>query len=445
MSFLQEHKTTIINEIEKNGEYLRNQNMLFRAFNGNLEPLFEERLAQVHSETMRNNMRAHQSLPNYYQKCVKKISGIYDFEIEREFSSNQELFNWYIENMSPDLALAKNNEATNALRASLIEIYYKQGFGIKLRTIPMDRFWVWTNDPEDPNEPKVYVKLINDIDLTFQEKRQYNQAKRYYMYTDEEFLATDVYDRGASSRNKAQYDFKNERAEENDLGFAPFVYISYDDYNLIPEIDTSSMALAIGPGFDLTNASVAGYFQAFPIRYVINGPEDLPANLSINPDDLVQLRGEEGSDVVPEFGELASSLDLNKILELVKFKVEDYMYTKDCPVKKDAVADKSGLSLMIESTDTLENKKRQINYYKTAEKELWNKIAKYHNWLMKNKPAELDEDTPKKYFDEKRIKVKVEFQLPSVEVEQAQEVKGNGKEVSSSKNEMVDKFSKGEE
>jgi len=161
MSFLQEHKTTIINEIEKNGEYLRNQNMLFRAFNGNLEPLFEERLAQVHSETMRNNMRAHQSLPNYYQKCVKKISGIYDFEIEREFSSNQELFNWYIENMSPDLALAKNNEATNALRASLIEIYYKQGFGIKLRTIPMDRFWVWTNDPEDPNEPKVYVKLIN--------------------------------------------------------------------------------------------------------------------------------------------------------------------------------------------------------------------------------------------------------------------------------------------
>jgi len=160
---------------------------------------------------------------------------------------------------------------------------------------------------------------------------------------------------------------------------------------------------------------------------------------------LVQLRGEEGSDVVPEFGELASSLDLNKILELVKFKVEDYMYTKDCPVKKDAVADKSGLSLMIESTDTLENKKRQINYYKTAEKELWNKIAKYHNWLMKNKPAELDEDTPKKYFDEKRIKVKVEFQLPSVEVEQAQEVKGNGKEVSSSKNEMVDKFSKGEE
>jgi len=93
MSFLQEHKTTIINEIEKNGEYLRNQNMLFRAFNGNLEPLFEERLAQVHSETMRNNMRAHQSLPNYYQKCVKKISGIYDFEIEREFSSNQELFN----------------------------------------------------------------------------------------------------------------------------------------------------------------------------------------------------------------------------------------------------------------------------------------------------------------------------------------------------------------
>lgn len=417
---LQEQSNNIISEIIENGDYLRSQNLLFRAFNGNLDPLFQERLAEVHSSTMRKNMNAHKSLPNYYQKCVKKISGIYNFEVERTFSDNQELFNWYIENMSPDLALAKNNEITNALGASLLEIYYKKGFGLKLRSIPMDRFWVWSDDPLDPNEPKVYVKLVNDIGLTLEDKKRYTSAHCYYLYTDNEFMKVNCY-----NKSDGGFDLKNGEVKENPLEFAPFVFISYDDYNLIPELDSSSMSLAIGPGFDLTNASVAGYFQAFPIRYIINGPEDLPSELSINPDDLVQLRSEEGSDQTPEFGELASSLDINKVLDLVKFKVEDFMYTKDCPVKKDAVADKSGLSLMIESADTLENKKRQINYYKVAEKELWNKIAKYHNWLIKNKLSELEDDYPRKAFEDKRIKVKVDFQLPSVEAEQAKEARGS--------------------
>lgn len=413
---LQEQSKLVISEIIENSDYLRKQNLLFRAFNGNLDPLFEDRLADVHSSSMKDHMKAHKTLPNYYQKCVKKISGIYNFEVDRKFSSNQELFDWYIENISPDLALAKNNEATNALNASLIEIYYKKGYGLKLRTIPMDRFWVWSDDPLDPNEPKVYVKLINDLTLTMEDKKRYTSAHCYYLYTDEEFLRVDCY-----NKPNGEFDLKNGEVKENPLGFAPFVFISYDDYNLIPEIDSTSMSLAIGPGFDLTNASVAGYFQSFPIRYIINGPEDLPADLSINPDDLVQLRSEEGSDITPEFGELASTLDINKVLDLVKFKVEDFLYTKDCPIKKDATNDKSGLSLMIESADTLENKKRQINYYKTAEKELWNKIAKYHNWLIANKLTELEEDYPKKMFDKKRIKVDVDFQLPSVEAEQAQE------------------------
>jgi hypothetical protein len=417
---LQEIAKEIIGEIEQNGAYIREQNLLFRAFNGNLEPFFEEKLAEINSESMKRNLRIHRTLPNYFQKCIRKVSGIYNFEVKRKYSENQNLFDWYAEDLELNEALDENNDATCALKASMLELYFKPSEGrLKLRTVPLDRYWVWTSDRLDPTEPMVFVKFLGDLDLTVEQKKEYQSGSCYILYSKNEQIAINCY---KGHNNSLKLDVMSEEEnQEHNMGFIPMIHVNFDRYNLIPEKDSASFDLAINPGMNWTSASVASAYQSHPIRYIING-SDVPDNLSINPDDILRLETGE-NDEKPEFGELASSLNLTSIIELIKEQVSDFMYTKDCPVKKDGVTDKSGVALMIESADTLENKKKQINYYKKVEQHLANIIAKYHNWLLKNRINDLAEDVPRESFSEKRIKVKVDFQLPSVEAEQQKEIR----------------------
>lgn len=421
MGFLADNLDAIIQDITMNSEYLRKQNLLFRAFSGNLDPLFEERLSQMHSCSMVNHMRNFKDLPNYYQKAVNKLSGIYSFDVERSWKDNQDIYDYYIENMNPDLVLHRGNSLSNAMQSTLLEIYFKKG-ELQLRSIPNDRFWVWTNDSLDPTSPKVYIKIVSDVNSP--DKRTWNQGVNYYLYTEDEFLSVNNFISKGSKKMKTEI----QREGDNPLGFVPFVYVNYDAYNIIPEYETAAECLAINPGFNLTSANVATHFQAYPIRILKNVDKDR-SQISINPDDVFILNSEEGSDKDPSLDELASSLDINKVLDLIKFQVDNYFYTKDCPREDKASGNSSDMALVISNIDTLENRKKQIEVYKVAEQELWYKVGLYHNWLIKNKLTDLDYDAPKKEINTKKSnRVEVEFELPSAETEQVNETNGDSED-----------------
>jgi hypothetical protein len=421
MSFLRENLDNILQDITQNSDYLRKQNLLFRAFSGNLGPLFEERLSQMNSSSMINHMRNFKDLPNYFQKAVNKLSGIYSFDVTREWKDNQDIYDYYIENMNPDLVLHRGNSLSNAMQSVLLEIYFKKG-ELKLRSIPNDKFWVWTNDSLDPTDPLVYIKIVSDVNSP--DKRTWNQGVNYYLYTEDEFLSVNNFISKGSKKMKT--DIMKEG--ENPLGFVPFTYVNYDAYNLIPEYETAAESLAINPGFNLTSANVATHFQAYPIRTLKNVDKDR-SQISINPDDVIILNSEEGSDKDPSLDELASSLDITKVLDLIKFQVTEYFFTKDCPIEDKASGNKSDMALVISNVDTLENRKKQIEIFKVAEQDLWYKVGLYHNWLIKNKLKDLDEDTPKGEINTKKSnRVNIEFELPSAEAEQVNEVNGDSED-----------------
>jgi hypothetical protein len=413
-----ELKDSIIADIHANIETLQHNQKVFKAFQGNVLPIFNERIRKLESDIQQKDMETFQTLPNFFKKCVNKLSQIYNFDnIERVFNEDQDLFNFYIDILNPNLILHQANELANALNSVLLELFYNEDEGLlSARAIPNDRFWVYTNNALNPTKPTVYVKLVKDITLTAEQKKDYTNGVEYYIYTDSEFMIVNSY-----KEKKTKKLINNvEQIIENPLGFAPFIYISFDNYNLIPEIDSSVEGFIVQPGINYTEAHISQHYQGNPIRILTNvdaGNE----KLSINPSDVLVINSPEGSGLEPKLQELPSTLDLSKAIELNKSLIEDFFYTKDCPIKKDANTDKSGLALMIESVDTYENRKKQINYFKVGEKEFWNKVAKYHNWIIKNKLAELDEETPKKSFNKSRYKVSVIFPTVSAEVEQKKE------------------------
>jgi hypothetical protein len=420
MSYLTDNAKKIIADITLNHAILRHNSLLFSAFQDNLDPLFEDRLAAIKDPKGKADFIVHKDLPNYFKKCVQKLSQVYTFDVNRIFSSNPAELEVLLKKVNFNLEMHKANQLCNTTKSCLVELYHNKKTELKMRAIPNDRFWVWTDDTLDPTVPRVYVKMIRDLEVPKELRNKFFDNKLYYLYTDEEVLEWESIGRS------------HKEAKPNPLGFAPFVYISYDDYNLIPEKNTAAEGLAIGPGFSLTQVNVAAWYQGHPLR-VFKNIDKARSTFYAGYDGAIVLNSEEGSGKDPEFSEVPSSLDIGKMLDLIKFKVEDYFYTMNCPIKKDASNDKSGLSLMIEGVDTLEARKNQMLYFKPADEAVVKLVAKYHNWLIQNKTADLPKNYPKTSIDED-LDVETEFTLPSTEAEQAKASNGEDKPVAESTN-----------
>ncbi|NIT59751.1 MAG: hypothetical protein GWN00_27070 [Aliifodinibius sp.] len=104
--------------------------------------------------------------------------------------------------------------------------------------------------------------------------------------------------------------------------------------------------------------------------------------LKLNPDTIINIKTDEGSDSA-SIQTLKPTVDIDKVIQLASSQISLWLTAKGIrpgaigTMNKDSFA--SGVSKMIDESDTYESRVKQVEKYRKVEKEFWDKILKvYH-------------------------------------------------------------------
>jgi hypothetical protein len=383
----------ILEEYKALKNFFKHNERLHRVNNGDLLSIMEEEAMKFSTAQARKDNKDMAVAINYLQKIVEHKSQLYTFDIQRTAKTSQDLVDKYVKLLDINTHMGNANNFYNASKSVMVELYQDRDNNINMRPIPNDRFFVFSDDIVEPNEPTAYIKIIKTCKL--KEGSKVRIVELLHIYTDLEFMA--VYSDGTVLEYK-----------ENIYGVAPFVYINKEAYNLIPQASRDTLQNIIQVNSIFTNSNVCAYYQGHPIRFFKNIDKDL-SNMNINPNDILVLNGREGSTLNPEIGELASSLDISKSIDLAAKILQETLFINDMKTSDVVVKAQSAISLNLKDNDMLENRKTQTVQFKPAEEELWETLAIMHDAIMDNMMA--GEDTPVGRFGAD-FEIEVSFELP---------------------------------
>jgi hypothetical protein len=165
----------------------------------------------------------------------------------------------------------------------------------------------------------------------------------------------------------------------NTFGTVPFVYANNSENLVMPELQDDDLEMSLLVPLLLTDLNYATKFQSFSTLYTIDADDE---KLKINPDTIINIKTEEGAESA-SIGSLKPTVDIDKVLSLASSEVSLWLTAKGIrpgavgSINKDSFA--SGVSKMIDESDTYESRIKQIAEYKIVESEFWDKILKvYH-------------------------------------------------------------------
>lgn len=401
----------IIEHYENCENYITKNAQIYQVLRGDLLPLIQKYFEDTVISPQARLNKVNMAVPiNYPQKIMKVLSNLYTFTVERKASSNESLMTFYKKELSFDTVMQQANELFNGMRSCFIEIYHDKDKTkkLKIRAVPANKILVYSTDPVEPNIPNVFIKILRTIKKADARHRKgYREADLLLIYTKEKIMKVDT-------------DGKVYSIEDNEWGFIPFVYINSDISELLPVPNSDLLQNTKQICSIMTDSVVCNYFQSFPIRVLIN--TDLEkSQIEINANTVMNLKKMAGENVGdPDFKEVPSTLDTAKSIQLAKSILNEILYCFDLEAQgAEVTAAKSGLALSIQNTALVDNRKRQAEYFRPAEKELWEKLALAHNKLIVSDTG-LPLTYPIEMFDE-GFTVDCDYTLPDTTVEQKQE------------------------
>lgn len=354
--------------------------------------IWEEIYSKMKTKSGREDKKLMSSNINFLQKIVNKKSQLYTATIKREFSSNQELANWYIRNGHLDKNLQQASKFYSASKSVCVEMLYDKKYRPRFQPIANDSYWLWTSNKKDTVTPEVVLKLMGE------KAEGSSKVPYFYLYTEEAFMEVSLTGKVA-------------RIEDNPLGFLPFVQVNSESDEIFPHADNDTLSSILQVNSIFTDANVANYYQAFPI-IVATDVDPKESDLNRNPNSLWVLKTKGGSGANrPTVSIVQSSLQTDKSVALAKAQLELIMDSQGLKVNSGSTsANTSGIQELINAADITEIRKMMANDWAYGEEQLWEVIAKNHNWIVKNRLSELPKDFPRELFDED-FKATVDFPL----------------------------------
>ncbi len=360
-------------------------------YEGELLPFVETALRNELSSSAFERARKRIAPINFLPKVINKLSTLYNAGITRtlktENDSNKDILDYYVESLNVNNSGRISNQQTNLNKYSAWEIYISGDNTPKLRILPAHQFLVYSDDIEDPTHPTVFIKLLGffnkDTGLIDEntERRITRNVAIYKLFTNDEILVVD-------SDGEIRSEFMQQNPEGvNPYGVIPFVYIRKSDHSLLPYEDTSDIPMITLIPLLLTDLNYATQFMSHSIIYAIDAELNNPSG---NPDSIWMIK----SDINPD-GETTSSakigtikpeVDIDKVITLIQTQLALWLDSKD--IKAQSVGSlessnlASGISKMIDEGDTTQSIKTQMEVYRKAEYELFEKLGIIHNvWV----------------------------------------------------------------
>lgn len=353
---------------------------LFEIFEGALlKYVLEELRSQLHPKSF--EQAQHRVAPiNILRRLTEKLSKIYAKPPVRipvlasgdvADPANIEIVQFYEREMRVNEVGNSANEFFNLMKSCAIEPFLYRGRP-RLRVIPADRFFVLSTDSVNPLRPTHFAKVMGDL------PSGKNGANRtlLYVYTDEEFMP--MWSDGTPAW-EAVPGIDGAAAEgKNPYGRIPFVYVSRSKHELVPQIDTDTLKMSTLLPVLLTDLNYATMYTSFGMIYAIDAEIEQAERA---PNAVWQLKTAMGSTNTPQLGTIKPEVDTDKVLTLIKSQVALWLQSRN--IKPGSMGDlsvenaSSGIAKAIDEMDTSEDRQAQVQFFQTAEEDLWDLILNH--------------------------------------------------------------------
>lgn len=344
---------------------------------GAIQGLLEERMREDLGTKSYMAASTRKAPINVFRKIIDKLTKIYDQPVirtvENGSQSDLELVQYYEKVLNVDQKLGKNNLKFNAFYYSLIQIGLKESNSFLsslkkpfIRTIPNHEFLVMNASKTENNSPDVII-------LCMEKRRLANglDEEVYYVYTDMQFIIM-------NQNGSIISDLMQEKDLDglNPYQVTPFAYSNESDDNAMPAVQTDNLDLSLLIPLLLTDLNYAVKFQAFSVFVAINLDDK---KIEFSPNSIISFQTPPGEgDNKASFEAIKPTIDITQTLSLASSQMALWLSTKGvrpgqiAQIGADQLA--SGISKMIDESDTYESIKKQIKIYEDTEKDFWEKL-----------------------------------------------------------------------
>ena len=364
--------------------YIRNemgridyQAEIFEIMEGNVKGLLEEKMLEDLGQKSFAAARTRQAPINVFRKIVDKLTKIYDGHVTREViggtEQDENLLRWYEDILSVNRKFSKNNENFNAYLYGLLQIGLSSPkFGETtrkpfIRSIPNHQFLIMNTSRTDPTTP--------DVIIVFMGKRENEKGERqdiFYVYTDYQFVVIDQ-----SGDILGDMMTEMEMEGDNVYGVTPFAYANGSQDCVMPSIQTDNKDMTLLIPLLLTDLNYAVKFQAFSVFVGIDIDDK---QVEFSPNSILLFQTKPGGEK-PSFDVVKPTIDIGETLSLASSQMSLWLSSKGIrpgqigQIGADQLS--SGISKMIEESDTFDSIKKQITIYEEFEREFWEKLLQY--------------------------------------------------------------------
>jgi hypothetical protein len=306
---------------------------------------------------------------NLVQKIITKLAGIYIQnplrKVQDESVSDSELMDEYVEEFNLNQRQKEANRYFKLFKRNLQELFVDETGTPHVRNLPRHTYEVFSMSSMTPNRPDVIVKILKD-DKTA-------DKVKLAVWSDESHWVIDGH---GSILIEEMNEMQNPEGL-NPYGKLPFVYINESSDSVDPLTDDDLLKMSVIIPLLLTDLCYATKYQSFSLLWTINYDGNIPSN----PNSVIAMNAAEG-DVKPEIGQIKPEVDTDKVITFIKTLVAVLLTTKNLSVgalkmNLDSSDVASGISKMIDSADSVEDKTDQQSFFEKAEKDLWNLLAYY--------------------------------------------------------------------
>lgn len=330
-------------------------------FNGSTKEVIEQAIKSEfkNENTIKELMNRLVPL-NIMQKIINKLAGVYKEPPLRSVASKDEKEQEFLEvledGMELNMRMKEANRYFKMNKKALIEPFLDDNGIPSLRVLPAHTYECFSINTKRKNQPNVIVK-IDEVN------------ERLIWWSDESHMVTnykgDIVD-GVLQDNP---DF------ENPYGELHFEFINESSNSVCPIQDDDLLALSVAIPVILTDLLFGLKYQCWAIIWTVGKVGDIP----FNPNSVIQMEFGENPGQEPSVNSIKPDIDSDKMLNTVLALVSLLLTTKN--LQAGAISDQmgggaaaSGISKMLDSAESVEDKKDQQSFFYKAEQNLFRKL-----------------------------------------------------------------------
>ncbi len=339
-------------------------------FNGKTADIIKEAICKEFKNPETVNELIARLIPiNLTQKIITKLAGIYvQAPLRAVVDENQadgELMEKYVEVLNLNQRKKEANRYFKLYKRNLEETFVDESGTPHVRNLPRHTYEVFSLSSLTPNRPDVVVKILKDDKLSSKMKLAVWSNESHWICDGGGKILTD------------DMNEMNNPEGLNPYKVLPFVYINESSDSVDPLSDDDLLKMSIAIPLILTDICFATKYQSWSLIYTIGYDGNIPSN----PNSVVPMNyGPEGQ--TPTIGQIKPEIDTDKVLTLVKSLMAMLLTTKNLSIgalkmNLDSADVASGISKMIDSADSVEDKTDQQAFFEKAEKDLWQLLSKH--------------------------------------------------------------------